>query len=247
VIRGILFDYGETLVKSASPWADVKPVALHSVYATLKRESMNLSYAEFVGLSDSVFGEFAVRELKDGRDFPDALKYQKMIAEVFPRRSGVWRRMIASWANDAFWTVVLKNYELQKNARRSLDTLREMGVKLAIVSNHHNPEALICHLGKIGILEYFSPVIASAQLKFRKPDRRIFAKCLSAMRLKPEEAIFVGDSLENDVAGAKGAGMISVLIQEDSESMPVGDIEPDYVAKDLLEIPKIVVARHANA
>jgi putative hydrolase of the HAD superfamily len=242
MIRGVLFDYGETLVRSVRPWIDVKPRALRAVYSSLEREGLKCSFGEFADQSNSVFGEFAARELKSGRDFPDLLKYRRLMARLFPRRSMDWRRMMASEANSVFWRAVLKNYKLQRNAHHSLDKLRGMGSKLAVVSNHHNPDALVWHLEQIGILEYFSPVIVSAQMKFRKPDRRIFAACLSSMDVAPHEAVFVGDSMEYDVAGAEQVGMITVLMKNarKGDGEPLSEIEPDYVISDLIDVPRIV-------
>jgi FMN phosphatase YigB (HAD superfamily) len=50
--------------------------------------------------------------------------------------------LVASQTNSVFWKEILKNYKLRANARRSLNELRGMGLKLAVVSNHRNPEAL---------------------------------------------------------------------------------------------------------
>jgi HAD superfamily hydrolase (TIGR01509 family) len=242
LIRGALFDYGETLVKSVKPWEKIRPTVILSVYRVLRSEGMDLSYDQFAVFHESFFAEFAARESMVNRDFPDSIRYTQLVAKAFPRKSNIWRKAVAYKAKDAFWRAILKNYTMQEDAHRCLDELREMGIKMAIVSNHHNPEALTSHLRELGILDYFSPVIASAQLRFRKPDPRIFLKCLSTMRIRPREAVFVGDSFENDVVGAKKVGIVSILlINENGMEHPLQNrIEPDHVAKNLMEIPGIV-------
>ena len=118
-----------------------------------------------------------------------------------------------------------------------------MGLQLAVVSNHHNHDSLVRHLGRLGIASDFSHVFSSSQMGVRKPDRRIFARALSQMKVHRQEAVFVGDSLEHDVEGARGAGICSMLIvdgaSDDQESRVVGT-KADFTIRDLGEIPRIV-------
>ena len=47
----------------------------------------------------------------------------------------------------------------------------------------------------------------SARVGVEKPDPRIFDAALTALGVPPREALFVGDSLPRDMAGARGIGM----------------------------------------
>ena len=62
---------------------------------------------------------------------------------------------------------------------------------------------------------YFDAVVLTDELgkAFWKPHPLPFLKCCQILGVTPEEAVFVGDSLERDVAGAANAGMRSVLIR----------------------------------
>lgn len=55
-------------------------------------------------------------------------------------------------------------------------------------------------------------VFASSELVAAKPDRRAFWSAASALGADPERCLMVGDSLENDVIGARDAGMPAVLL-----------------------------------
>jgi putative hydrolase of the HAD superfamily len=242
LIRGVIFDYGETLVRSLRPWDEVKPKALRSVYSIVKKESGSPTYDRFVNECNSVFGRYAKRELLEQRDFPDSVKYFEVATLLFPRRSKAWQSRISSRMNEAFWRRALKNYVLQKSVRLTLDLLAKMKLEMAVVSNHHNPEALLWHLGELGIKDFFSPIIASAQLDYRKPDSRIFTMCLSTMNLSRNSAMYVGDSPENDVVGSRGAGLLSVLlVNPNPDGTRVSTrLKPDFIIRDLLELPTIV-------
>jgi len=196
--------------------------------------------------NDLVFSKYSAIEAEEKRDIPDLTKYQELVDELFPARSDLWRKRMARRANDVYWTVIARNYPIRKNARETLSTLKSMGLQLGVVSNHHNHEALLKHLNYLGILSRFTCVVSSAKTGIRKPDSRIFKSCLSSMGTRyATESMFVGDSLENDVEGARSAGMRTVLIVDD---VTPGDREqtrkevraPDFSIRDLAEIPGIV-------
>lgn len=246
LISAVLFDYGGTLVAPNRAFEEEKPNAVRSAYDLLNRSGLSLSYEEYLEHNNAVFKKYSELEKKEERDISDLIKYKEIIDELFPDRPEAWRKRIARRADDAFWTVVAENFPLRKNARMTLSKLKSMGIRLAIVSNHHNHEALVKHIRDLGIASDFSCIISSAKSGVRKPDIRIFESCLSSMDVEnAEEAVFVGDSLENDVGGARLAGMHTILIVDGAASpYPQGSgrtsTRPDFTIRDLAEIPKIV-------
>jgi len=246
LISAILFDYGGTLVSPSRAFEEEKPNATRSAYAVLNRNGLGLSYEEYMERNNAVFRRYSALEREEKRDVSDLIKYQEIIDELFPARSEAWRKRIAHRANDAFWDVIIRNYPIRKNARRTLSKLKSMNIQLAIVSNHHNHEALIKHISDLGIASNFSCIISSVKSGVRKPDVRIFEGCLSSMGIgHADEAVFVGDSPENDVEGARSAGMRTILIVDDTTSPHRQEngkprTEPDFTIRDLAEIPGIV-------
>jgi putative hydrolase of the HAD superfamily len=67
-------------------------------------------------------------------------------------------------------------------------------------------------------------VVDSQVVGVEKPDPTIFSHALDAMRLDPARCLYVGDSVRNDVRGARAAGLVPVLLdpsgQRDSEGSP---------------------------
>jgi putative hydrolase of the HAD superfamily len=55
-------------------------------------------------------------------------------------------------------------------------------------------------------------VVASSDVGVEKPDSRIFAETVRRLGVRPEEAIHVGDLVEDDLNGAVAAGLGAVLI-----------------------------------
>jgi HAD superfamily hydrolase (TIGR01509 family) len=96
------------------------------------------------------------------------------------------------------------------DAAPALESLRARELSLVCVSNWDSslPEVLArCGLG--GALD---AVVASATAGSRKPDVGIFAAALAAARCSPEEAVHVGDTPEEDLEGARAAGIRALLL-----------------------------------
>lgn len=243
MIRTVLFDYGGTLVVPKKPWKEMSAKAHRSVFTLLHGYDPKISFRAFMELDESVFQKYSQLEAEEDRDIPDIVKYRELVDRLFPDRSKAWREKAAQKANRAWWDTLTPNWVIRKNARRALAELRSMGLQLAVVSNHHNHDSLVRHLGRLGIASGFSHVFSSSQMGVRKPDKRVFERALSQMKIQRQEAVFVGDSPETDVEGARRAGICSMLIVEgesdDQESQAVG-AKADFTIRDLGEIPRLV-------
>ena len=99
-------------------------------------------------------------------------------------------------------------------------------------------------LKKLGLLRYIDLVIASAEEGVAKPDLRIFQIALDRANCKPEEAVMVGDRLDNDIIPANKIGMKTVWIKQGfggyAEPKTVYD-QPNYIVNNLSEITELFV------
>jgi len=77
---------------------------------------------------------------------------------------------------------------------------------------------------------------ASGDFGARKPDPEIFIYALRSMWIKADETVHVGDSLNEDVQGAKKAGMKTVWIKGNKE---MTELQPDYVISKITELPNL--------
>ncbi|HEX3279048.1 MAG TPA: HAD-IA family hydrolase [Thermoleophilaceae bacterium] len=87
------------------------------------------------------------------------------------------------------------------------------GHDLLIVSNWDC--SLPDWLGPAGLLDHVLAVVTSARAGAAKPDARIFEQALQLAGVAPEQAVHVGDSIENDVEGARALGIRAVLVARD--------------------------------
>lgn len=246
MIKAAIFDYGDTLVCPRASGERILSRALHASYSVLKHAGLQVPFEEFESVDESVFETFAEVEAQEDRDIPDIIKYQELVGTFFPTKSDAWRRRVANHANTAFWDAVARNHHVARGARRSLEELKSMGLKMAVLSNHHNHRALVGHLKQLDLDRYFSCIYSSDQLGVRKPNPKAFAKCLSTTRVGAAEAIFIGDSLKNDITGAGACGMKTTLVDSESEGRsepgkgPVELAIPDFKVSKLEEVPGII-------
>ena len=97
-------------------------------------------------------------------------------------------------------------------------------------------------LEKLGLLKHIDLVIASAEEDVAKPDLRIFQIALARADCKPEEAVMVGDRIDNDIIPANKIGMTTVWIKQGfgsyAEPKTVEE-QPDYIVNSLAEITEV--------
>jgi FMN phosphatase YigB (HAD superfamily) len=97
-------------------------------------------------------------------------------------------------------------------------------------------------LQRQNLAQYFDTILISDETGSAKPDPAIFHLALEKTRLKPEEAVHVGDSID-DVKGAKAAGIKPILIQRettgqtaDYKSESVEQHQQIWISEDLKTI-----------
>lgn len=97
---------------------------------------------------------------------------------------------------------LLKGAHLYAGAAGALALLKKRGYKIAVASNRPTvfSRILIRHLR---ISRFFDYVLCADRLKYRKPHPQILNEILKKMKVKPEEAVFVGDMAIDAQAGAR--------------------------------------------
>jgi HAD superfamily hydrolase (TIGR01549 family) len=141
-------------------------------------------------------------------------------------------------ATNEFCEEFMKYVRLDDDAETTLKLLYGK-YKLAVISNFAIPECVLKLLKIGGIDRLFELIVVSGAVNKRKPSPEIFKSTLKRMRILPEEAVFVGDTIDADIEGAKAVGMKAVYIerriQEASERFC-----PDHTIKNLGELPKVI-------
>jgi HAD superfamily hydrolase (TIGR01549 family) len=119
-----------------------------------------------------------------------------------------------------------ENFELYEDTLPVLAALREHGLKLGLVSNTgRDLEAFVSHHA----LDVDAAVGSGAHGK-TKPHPAIFLAALEALDVQAEAAAMVGDSPEDDIAGARALGMQAFLVDREGRFPEAVGRLPDLLA-----------------
>ncbi len=101
----------------------------------------------------------------------------------------------------------------EPGTRELLEGLRAAGLRLAVVSNADG--RVDRYLETAGLADCFEFVLDSGVVGIEKPDPRIFQLACERLGMSPDEVVYVGDSYEVDVVGARAAGIEAILLVDE--------------------------------
>ncbi len=130
--------------------------------------------------------------------------------------------------------------EFEKPYQFTESVLKELSkkYKLGIIANQSVGSAQ--RLADWGIGKYFDLVIASAEEGVEKPNPEMFKIALERANCLPENAVMVGDRIDNDILPAKKIGMKTVWVKQGfARHQPESDV-PDYTIQTLDEISSVI-------
>jgi putative hydrolase of the HAD superfamily len=123
---------------------------------------------------------------------------------------------------------VSENFELFEDALPVLEELRAARLKIGLVSNGIRDLTEFVAHHRLDV----DAIVDSRSHGRVKPHPTIFRAALELLGAAPAEAVMVGDSIEEDVEGARALGMRAILIDRE-------DRHPDFEARltDLYGLP----------
>ena len=145
----------------------------------------------------------------------------------FPRFDDYFDALYAAFAQPEAW-------RLYPETRATLDTLRDRGYRLGVISNFDT--RLFGLLDGLGIAGHFDPIIASSRAGAAKPNTAIFRHALTTCGVSAEQAVHIGDTYDLDVLGARAAGVAAILIDRVGRDTP----SDCPVVRSLDEVPALL-------
>ncbi|NBK79209.1 HAD family hydrolase [bacterium D16-76] len=126
-------------------------------------------------------------------------------------------------------------------AKQALPALQGKAILCAASITDNAP--LSQDLSRAGI--HFAKTFTSESLRCYKPDPRFYTAILSALGIRPQEALFVGDSLLNDVTGPQAAGIPACWVNRHGRTP--GKARPAYTVASLAGLLPLVDALRKGA
>jgi len=233
--KAILFDMFDTLMLIEHEHAFYNP-SLRRTHEFLVQNGIDVSFNAFkdayVKARDALYAEADAR-MEEPHFSLRVANALKILGYDQNASNG-----ILSGATLAFCEGFMDYVRIDENAEEALKKLH-VRYKLGIVSNFAIPECVSKLLQRHGLDVFFDVVIVSAAVNKRKPSPEIFQKALEKLGVSASDAVFVGDTVDADIQGAKSAGMKTIFL----ERRPQKDVVqacPDQTIKSLSELSTVL-------
>jgi len=236
-VQAVFFDMGGTLERV---WYTSK----QRLQATLGLKQCLLSGGIDLGLSDKEFHKVITAGYRRYHQWS-----VESMEELAPQR--VWSEFILSAypidpdklalvAEDLMFYLEENFFqrELRPEVPVVLEAIREMGLKIGLISNVCSHGLVPSNLIRYGIRNYFDPIVLSSEYGRRKPDPAIFHYAARLANVPAGACAHVGDRIARDVVGARraGFGLTIQIINNFDHGEPDEGAEADTVVHQLNEI-----------
>lgn len=201
-IRLLTVDAAGTLVR---PWPSVG-----AVYGRTAREhGIEVSDEEVNTEFYKTFGR--LQTCKQTNEGEESEFWRQVVTQTFRPFAG---NINLDPLFEELWNLFAKGecWKLAEKAESTLNTLRERGYELAVLSN--NDARLRSVLADLKIDQAFDHLFISSEMGCEKPELEIFRKVEQTMDRKPNEILHLGDSHSRDFLGARKAGWSALLYGE---------------------------------
>ena len=110
------------------------------------------------------------------------------------------------------------HFEMYEDVPDVLRAIAARGIKIGLISNSHRPlTSFQSHFDLDGLV---SATVSSSEHGYLKPHPSIFNAALQLIGVEAKDAVMVGDSLGQDIAGAVSVGMRAVLVRRGPGNQP---------------------------
>ncbi len=212
MVKGIIFDFWGTLIENG-----IFPSPVRQVKYILR---LQMPFRDFIVRFEEVFMTSTYDDLNE------AFKAVCKEFEVEPKPF-ILEKLVGMWnKNELLAKPFLETKEV-------LDYLKDKKIKIGLISN--TPNTINRLIDKFGLEDYFDGILFSYDAGMLKTNPKMFKNVLKKMKLKPKDAVMIGDSIPTDMIGARKAGIKSVLLDRRNKR----DFKPKIVnlraLKDLVE------------
>ena len=241
MIRGVTVDWWHTIVEPhGDDWEQVaKRTRCEAIQRVLKDHGVLCTY-ERIDLAYDLWTDHLKRAWKKNVDWPADRQVADLLASA--GYDGASDPSLLDDMRDPIGKPLIERPPtLNDGVVETLRTLREEGLRLAIISNTGRTWGHFLRRVQdgMGLSDLFDHRTFSDEARVRKPSRVIFDQTLDALRLQPEEVVHVGDDVDADVAGAKATGMRAVWYDTGKWADASTD-EADAVIHDWRELPEVI-------
>ena len=232
MIKTVFFDLDNTLCNSDTAWS----IAISDTFQLLCKHAPNIREETvtkaWATVHEKLFqkvnaGKYSMAEVRDSR-------FQCLFEKL-----GLPLGTITEELNDFLSSRYLTSLRLYEDVT-VLEKLHTYHVGIVTNGAHNtHTDSQFSKVKHLGLSERIQSLTISDEIGVRKPNIEIFKVACERAGVLPQEVVFVGDSIHNDIVGANRAEMTSVLINRKSDVVipKIVDNQPDYSVSNLYDVP----------
>jgi HAD superfamily hydrolase (TIGR01549 family) len=132
----------------------------------------------------------------------------------------------------------MKYITIDPEAVKVIAELKHRGYRIALVSNMMLPGKLLkAKLQGANVLSHFDTITVSSDVGYIKPHPEIYVRTLESLRIRASDAVFIGDTYQQDIIGAKHVGLNAIWLNTRHEPQGIAiDNPPDYRIETLSDL-----------
>lgn len=243
--QALLFDLCDTIMpfrNDRMPLARIQGKEIRTtsplLYECFTQYAAPIAYEEFhnhfVETTESIW---IIRD-QSGEEISSAVRFERFLERLGMSR-GEHREALHKRFLETHLTRISLCLECAPPVREML--LRLKGeYRIGLVSNFDDTDTVHQVLTREGVDHCFETVIISSEIGIRKPRPEIFLAACEKIGVAPAECLFIGDSFENDVIGAKQLGMDVAWVNPIGLPPPAEEPRPDYILTQLTDLSRFV-------
>ncbi len=242
MLRAVIFDLGGTLMSFGDPaltFRELTWIGLRGLYDYLQErtDSSLPNWQECLIHLDAELERAWQRSLATLQ----SARIEDILQAAFSRWQFDLLRLGMEGALDRFHAAMQPYISLYDDTLVTLEEFTRRKLKIGLISNTiWPPQMHDLDLQRLGIIGFFAHRLYSSASAYVKPHPAIFKQSLAALQVAPEEAIYVGDRLWDDVGGAQAAGLKGILKEVPQRAENNETIVPDARVRSLRELWDVI-------
>jgi putative hydrolase of the HAD superfamily len=209
MIRGVILDYGSTLITFDGDLTEVRARAHQALLAALRGGGLAVREEAFLNRFARKYEAYNRKRTIDHKETTAFTVLSAVVCEEGfpPQPASKLRRAL-----QAMFEVYESHWKLFSVSLPALKKIRASGLRMALLSNASDEDNVRRMLHSHGLESFFDPVVISAAIGIRKPDPRAFQPILEDWEIPAREIVMVGDQLGADILGGKRLGMRTIWL-----------------------------------
>lgn len=240
-IQAVFFDMGGT-IETFGYTRELRLEATAAIQQRLLQAGIDLQLGneQLLEVISSGLGRYKLFSIQSMDELPPQRVWSEYIFSGFE----IDQSKLAGIAEELSFFVETRFYRraMRPEMPAVLEAIKQMGLKIGIISNVNSRGQVPTNLKEYGIYQYFDPIVLSSEYGRRKPDPAIFHYAARLANVSASTCLYIGDRIVRDVDGAQRAGYgISVQIRHDFEHGENDEgSTPDAVIDNMTELLDIL-------